>query len=323
MGTLKNLYETHQKAQITEKVNRKTKVLIEAQRIYENKEIRVLLEALDESKLSELSSTLQKLVQLISPIRNDVTSLSGALERAQKELEGQMAGGAKEWVKSKLGMAAAAKAMALVGALKQGFSQMPKIAKFVTASGQNIDKTKPLSDLLQGSSIGNAKSILKKSLTPPGFLASLKNIVGGSGLPYIQNIDVLVQELMGLPFEKLERFSSDMSQVSLPVSSQDAKQVVDTAKQGGQEQTSGQHGSSAESPQAGNNQSAAPNNSAGNKQSGGKTTSSSEIAQAIIKNKGKFMELIGGTELRDTTLKKIAVAMADSLKSSMPDRFKD
>lgn len=333
MPSLKEIYQADQQATLLSKLHRKAK-LNEAKVILEHNAIRILVEALDDNDVKAITGQLDKLISLVQPVAQQVPSLAAAVKAAQSDLQKQMSGG----ITSKIGQSALAKTMALVGALKQGFGQVPNLAKLVKpVDGQPVDKAMPLNDILDPSSKQNALKMFKNAFTPPGIFNAIKSMFGG-GLPYVKNTSVLAQELLNLPYNELEKFGSAAQTIQLPISSQEANQLAQDVKSGDQGQP--QQGSQ-QAPQGGEQAMSNANNAtpadAGNgqkmqqqgmQQQQSKTPAAGGLAPIGSKDLASASEEIAsrvakasGGRFNDQQIQLVKRAVAEVLKGNFPKHF--
>jgi hypothetical protein len=215
--------------------------------INENKAVRMLLEALDPNKVQQIVNDLDQISKLAEPVRTLCPELAAAADAARADAAKELVPGIKQHLKNWLGMSGKlSKIMAFIGALKQGFAQVPNVAKIVKKGG-NVDKTKPLVDQL-GTNQEQAVKILQNAFVPPGVFSGLKGLLGG-GVPYVKNPGKLATELLTLSLDTLSRFSDAMQNMQVPISPEDAKQIATTAKETpAQQQQAGEEGQPGEKP---------------------------------------------------------------------------
>jgi hypothetical protein len=153
--------------------------------------------------------------------------LAAAADAAKNDAQKELVPGIKNKIKSWLGLSGKlSKVMAFIGALKQGFSQIPNVIKIVQKNG-NIDKTKPLIDQLANNKDvqQNAVKILQHAFVPPGVFSGLKGLLGG-GVPYVENPGQMANELLKLSIDTLTRFSDSMQGMQVPTEGQEAIAAV-------------------------------------------------------------------------------------------------
>jgi hypothetical protein len=161
---------------------------------YQNKALRegrLLLEA-DQKKVQQIINALAAL-ENITPAA--ATIFNQAVKNAKLELGKYLQGGIKQSFKN-LFSDPVAKASTLAYAIRTGLSQLPTIAKLYLPPGSERETQKSIWEMVpvedQKELLATFTKAFKTELSKTGAMELLK----GQGLPYVNNLQVAVQELL-------------------------------------------------------------------------------------------------------------------------------
>ena len=199
----------------------------------------LILEVLDKEDLKQATKVLDRLSAIEKIAASDPNlkdSLGAAIADARKDVNDFTGGGMGVLLKkgataiaqkfgAKAGSNPILKATMLLNALETGLKDMVSIVK---NNAPNFDEKSKESLLkqLDDDAVKNVIKNLKKAFVPEGIFAKLKSIFGGSsgGMPYVKDIDVLVENIMDMPAPNLVNLIRTVT--SDPIS----KEIQDTVK---------------------------------------------------------------------------------------------
>lgn len=171
----------------------------------------MLLEALDSKDLADATKVLKKLnaIAKVSP-----PVLAAAIKEAADEVNeftggglGALAKKATTWLAKKFGAKAGTnpilKALTLLNSLELGLTNAVDL---ISNNAPDYDGNSDESLMNQVDETGakNLRKNLAKAFQPGGVFAKIKSLFGSTGgIPYIKNVDKMVEEIMLMPAKKI------------------------------------------------------------------------------------------------------------------------
>lgn len=192
----------------------------------------MLLEALDSKDLANATKVLKKLnaIAKVSP-----PILAAAIKEAATEVNDFTGGGigaimkkATTWLAKKFGAKAGTnpilKALTLLNSLELGLSNAVDLINN-NASDYDGNSDKSLMDQIDDSAAKNLRKNLAKAFQPEGVFAKIKSLFGSTGgIPYIKDVDKMVEEIMMLPAKQVT------SLISAATSGESSEAAAEAAK---------------------------------------------------------------------------------------------
>lgn len=166
--TLKNVYE--QRAQTTEAP--------------------VLLEAVDQAALQQVSQALAKLEGLVPDGAN---IFNQAIEAAKTDLGNYLKGGVKQFFKNLVGDPVL-KATSFANAVRAGFAAFPTVSKLYLPKGAENEQQRSVMELIPQDKQQQFVQAMVKAFTPESKV-DISQLFKGNSMPYVQNLQAAVQEL--------------------------------------------------------------------------------------------------------------------------------
>jgi hypothetical protein len=180
----------------------------------------MLLEALNKEDLKNATRVLKKLnaISKFAP-----ASLKAAIKDAADEVNEFTGGGlgallkkAGGWLAKKLGAGSLGsnpilKALTLLNCIENGFSDISEVIEN-NAPDYDGNSDKSLMDQVDDTAAKNLRKIIAKSFEPEGIYAKIKGIFSSSGgIPYVKDLNAMVEETMMLPAKQLSALSKAAS----------------------------------------------------------------------------------------------------------------
>jgi hypothetical protein len=205
----------------------------------------MILEALDNDDIGNATVVLKKLNSIA---KASPPLLAASIKAAADEVNDFTGGGigalvkkGGAWLAKKFGAKAGTnpilKALVLLNSLEVGFSDAVDVIKN-NAPDFDGDIDKSLMDQVDDKAAGRLRKILSKAFQPDGIFAKIKSIFGSTGgIPYVKNVDKMIEEIMLLPANKLTLLiKAATTGESSAKAAEAAKDMVTVGKQGGSPQ---------------------------------------------------------------------------------------
>lgn len=192
----------------------------------------MLLEVLDSKDLADATKVLKKLnaIAKVSP-----PILAAAIKEAAAEVNEFTGGGlgammkkATTWLAKKFGAKAGTnpilKALTLLNSLELGLSNAVDLINN-NAPDYDGNSDKSLMDQIDDTAAKNLRKNLAKAFQPEGVFAKIKSLFGSTGgIPYVKDVDKMVEEIMMLPAKQIT------SLISAATSGESSESAVEAAK---------------------------------------------------------------------------------------------
>lgn len=170
----------------------------------------IILEALDKS-YKDLTVIKKKIADIAAVAQKEgMTVTASAMQKALEEMAKN-----PEATKKKTGIAKLAnvfgvkvdnnpvlKSMSMLSTLESGFDFLEDIVSD-PANFPKFKKNGPSLEEQSGNNAENVKKVLKKAFAAEGIFSKLKSLLGVSRIPFVDNEDIFIQELMTVPAKSL------------------------------------------------------------------------------------------------------------------------
>jgi len=164
--------------------------------VYEQRERRVVTEAIDMTKVNAAAATVDKLTGLLP---DGAAMFQAALKAAKADLQKYARGGVLQGLKNVLGDPLV-KTDAMLGAVKAGFAALPGILKLNLPKGMENEGQKSCLELVPQETQKEFLATMQKAFAPAvgsGTLGGdIKGLFTNNNMPYISNLKAAIQELM-------------------------------------------------------------------------------------------------------------------------------
>ena len=170
----------------------------------------IILEALDKS-YKDLTVLKKKIADIAAVAQKEgMTVTASAMQKALEEMAKN-----PEATKKKTGISRLAnvfgvkvdnnpvlKSMSMLSTLESGFDFLEDIVSD-PANFPKFKKNGPSLEEQSGGNSENVKKVLKKAFAAEGIFSKLKSLLGVSRIPFVDNEDIFIQELMSVPAKSL------------------------------------------------------------------------------------------------------------------------
>lgn len=164
-------------------------------RVYEQKAVREgapqLLEAVDQQKLQQVQQALAKLDGLVPDGAN---IFNQAIEAAKNDLANYLRGGVKQFFKNLAGDPVL-KASSFANAIHAGLANLPAIVKLYLPKGAENEAQRSVLELTPQEKQQQLVQQMVKAFEPESSV-DIRNMFSGNKMPYVQNLQAAVQELL-------------------------------------------------------------------------------------------------------------------------------
>jgi len=164
--------------------------------VYEQRERRVVTEAIDMTKVNAAAATVDKLTGLLP---DGAAMFQAALKAAKADLQKYARGGVLQGLKNVL-VNPLVKTDAMLGAVKAGFVALPGILKLNLPKGMENEGQKSCLELVPQETQEEFLATMQKAFAPAlgsGTLGGdIKGLFTNNNMPYISNLKAAIQELM-------------------------------------------------------------------------------------------------------------------------------
>lgn len=163
--------------------------------VYERRAMREgapqLLEAVDQQKLQQITQTLTKLEGLVP---DGAAIFNQAIEAAKADLGAYLQGGVKQFFKNMAGDPVL-KATSFANAIRAGLSNLPTIARLYLPRGAEKEAQRSIYELTPVEKQPQLVQQMVKAFEPESKV-DLAALFKGNAMPYVQNLQAAVQELL-------------------------------------------------------------------------------------------------------------------------------
>lgn len=219
MNTLRNRYK-HSERTLAVKYTKRRSLQEKLQRIDEmviaESNGQLLLEKLAEDDLKQATAVLKKLGALAKIAdEGKATTLSSVIKQAANDVNEYTGGGMMALIKKgisaitqKMGLPVGenpiVKSVTLLNSLETGLSQLGDL---ISNNAPDFDLKNEKEKSVQQATAGagdrkswdNLLKAAKKAFRPEGFFATLKSAFKGGGIPYMEDVDTTVTEILDMP----------------------------------------------------------------------------------------------------------------------------
>lgn len=150
-----------------------------------------LLEAVDQAKLQQITQTLSKLEGLVPDGAN---IFNQAIEAAKTDLANYLRGGVKQFFKNIAGDPVL-KATSFANAIRAGLSNLPSISKLYLPRGGEKEAQRSIFELTPPEKQQQLVQQMVKAFEPESNV-DITSLFKGNSMPYVQNLQAAVQELL-------------------------------------------------------------------------------------------------------------------------------
>lgn len=195
----------------------------------ESKRVSLVLEALDPQQVQNVADAIDALEKLIPS--DKMPTFYKAVQSAKTELGKTLAGGIKTAVVQKFTQPVG-KAIALADGLKSAFRMLPQLVKsFVPQNQQNITN-KPIQQLIDKGKSKQFADAFLNAVRPSGVVATLGKLFGKGGIPFMDNPNAAVYEMMQkMSIDDLQNLASNSQSVPQAASQEVAKEIQAASQQ--------------------------------------------------------------------------------------------
>lgn len=187
----------------------------------EARQFELILEKLDPEKIQKISAAIDALEKVIP---DNLEQFRGALEKAKAELSKSYAGGIKTGITQAI-TRPLSRAMALADGLKTGFKQIPQLLKTFADKAKQNDANLTLAQMVDDAKKQQFINAVKNAIRPTGPLSALGKLFTGGGIPFLDNPDLAIEELMNLKVADVTRLTTSAN-ATPPVATPDVEAEV-------------------------------------------------------------------------------------------------
>jgi hypothetical protein len=201
----------------------------------------ILVEALDKNEMQQANAILTKLGKISAAAKSaGMSYIPSVIEKAAKDVRDFTGGGLKALatkglsaLQQKLGAKAGSnpvlKSVVLANSLEAGFDVLGDVLQNQLDNYDSSGDGK-LDDLEDQATKSKVKGLLSKAFEPEGMFAKIQSLFG-SGIPYVDKTDMIVQDIMSCPANKLTAVTNAVkSGIGTDQVQQVAKDMVTAAK---------------------------------------------------------------------------------------------
>ncbi len=197
--------------------------------ISETKKVSLILEALNPEQVQNVANAVEALEKLIP--KDKMPIFYRTVQAAKTELGKSLSGGVGTAIKHSFTQPIG-KAIALADGLKAAFHLLPQLIKsFVPQNKQNI-VDQPLQQLIEKNKSQQFMQAFLNAVRPSGVVATLGKLFGKGGIPFMDNPQAAVYEMMAkMSISDLQNLASSTSSVPQAATPEVAKEVQAASQQ--------------------------------------------------------------------------------------------